>query len=102
VRGEIPAKRVFENEGFIAFPDIQPLAKSHFLVIPKEHFSGIDPAPEKVLGGLLHAGAAVARAQGLEKNGYRVAINHGVHGGQTVFHLHLHVLGGEPLGSFGR
>lgn len=99
VTGLVPAKRLYEDEFSIAFPDINPQAQIHVLVVPKEHISSLAEAgPEHtaLLGKLLTAAAAVARLHKLER-GYRVVVNTGTEGGQTVSHLHLHVLGGRHM-----
>jgi histidine triad (HIT) family protein len=104
VRGEIPSPRVYEDERFICIRDIRPQAKIHLLVLPKKHVAGLDEAfPEKgpsqaeLIGELFAAGAKVAHQQGLLPGGFRSVINTGRDGGQTVFHLHLHLMGGESL-----
>ncbi len=100
VRGEIPAEIVAEEEEWIAFRDIQPQAPVHVLVIPRMHLSsvaalsGVDAA---LAASLLHAAADVARTEGLEEDGYRVVTNVGERAGQSVPHLHFHVLGGRPM-----
>ena len=97
--GEIPANRVYEDEFCIAFPDINPQAPTHLLVIPKEHIASQAKAVadhKSLLGHLMAATANLARSQKLEK-GYRVVINTGDDGGQTVQHLHLHLLGGRHM-----
>jgi histidine triad (HIT) family protein len=96
----IPAQIVFENDEVLAFRDIRPVAPTHVLVIPKKHVSGIhDAGPEDaaVLGQLLLTARDVAEKLGLSENGYRLVVNQGEHGGQTVHHLHLHVLGGRSM-----
>lgn len=93
-RGEIPAKVVWENDGLLAFDDIAPQAPVHTLVIPREHFSALDGAPEALLGRLMAAVPAVARIKGVAQSGYRTIINTGADAGQTVPHLHVHILGG--------
>jgi histidine triad (HIT) family protein len=101
VAGEIPATVVQETDTTLAFRDIGPKAPVHVLVIPKAHhgdvaaLAGADPG---LAGELLAAAAAVAEAEGLLGDGYRVIFNSGRDGGQEVFHVHAHVLGGEPLG----
>ncbi len=101
VAGDIPATKVHETETTLAFRDIGPKAAIHVLVIPKAHHSDVaalataDPA---LAGELLAAAAAVAEGEGLLDNGFRVIFNTGRYGGQEVFHVHAHVLGGEPLG----
>lgn len=106
VAGKIPSPRVFEDEEFICIRDIQPQAKTHLLVIPKTHVASLDEAfPSKGqgqvdrVGHLFEVATKVARQQGLLPDGFRAVINTGPAGGQTVFHLHLHILGGEPLRS---
>jgi histidine triad (HIT) family protein len=97
--GEIPANRVYEDEYSIAFPDINPQAPTHFLIVPKEHLASQAKAlaeHEPLLGHLLVVAANLARTQKLDK-GYRVVINTGEDGGQTVQHLHVHLLGGRPM-----
>lgn len=98
--GDIPAKRLLEDEHALAFRDITPQAPVHVLIIPKRHIpSHAHALPEDagVLGHLLHVAGEVARAQRLE-NGYRLVINTGADGGQTVDHLHVHLLGGRHMG----
>jgi histidine triad (HIT) family protein len=99
VDGTIPAKRLYEDDETLAFADLNPQAPTHLLVIPKQHITSLaDATPEhqRLLGQLLSAAAEVARRQGLD-NGYRIVINTGADGGQTVGHLHLHVLGGRHM-----
>jgi histidine triad (HIT) family protein len=98
VAGELPAKKVFEDDAILAFADIHPQAPFHCLVIPKVHVATLnDFAPEQreLIGGLLLTAKRIAAEHGLP--GYRVAMNVGREGGQVVFHAHLHVLGGRPL-----
>lgn len=99
VAGEIPAKKVFEDEQVFAFHDIDPKAPTHILVIPKKHVASLahaEAADEAVLGRLLATTARVAQEQGLS-HGYRVVISTGPQGGQTVDHLHVHLLGGRQM-----
>jgi len=100
IRREIPAQIVYEDERAIAFKDIAPQAPVHLLVVPKEPIPGIaqaKPEHEALLGHLLLTAQRVAAEAGLSK-GYRLVINQGEDGGQTVFHLHIHVLGGRAMG----
>ena len=98
VAGEIPAERVHEDELTLAFADIQPQAPTHLLVIPKRHQASLEELDDPALGGaLLAAARTVARQAGLD-GGWRLIVNTGSDGGQEVDHLHLHVLGGRPLG----
>jgi histidine triad (HIT) family protein len=97
--GTIPVTRLFENEQLLAFPDINPQAPVHILIIPKQHFGSLahtEPSDTRLLGHLLATAADVARLQGLLK-GYRLVINTGPDGGQTVDHLHVHLLGGRHM-----
>jgi histidine triad (HIT) family protein len=100
IRKEIPAKILFETEHVLAFHDIQPQAPVHVLVIPKIHVESLAQLEEShraLAGELLLAIQRVARETGIEATGYRTVANTGAHGGQSVFHLHFHVLGGRPL-----
>ena len=97
---EIPANIVFEDDHCLAFRDISPQAPIHILVIPKSVIARIGAADgenQNVLGHLLLTAAEVARREGISETGYRLVINNGSHGGETVPHLHVHLLGGRPL-----
>lgn len=97
---EIPADIVFEDEHCLAFRDIHPQAPTHVLLVPKRpipRLGAATPADHALLGHLLLKAGDVARALGLDATGFRVVINHGPDGGETVPHLHLHLLGGRPL-----
>jgi histidine triad (HIT) family protein len=99
VAGEIPTKRVYEDELSLCFADINPQAPTHLLLIPKEHIVSQAHAQQKhapLLGHLLATAAEMARKANLDR-GYRVVINTGEDGGQTVDHLHLHLLGGRHM-----
>ena len=96
--GQIPAEIVADAQDALAFRDINAQAPTHILVIPKLHIASLDAADDPFeLGRLLHLAARVARDQGLAKSGYRVVVNTNEHGGQTVQHLHLHILGGRQM-----
>ena len=100
VAGEISADIIYRDERALAFRDINPQAPVHALVIPREHMESLDEAAgrdETTLGHLLRVAARVANEQGLSESGYRTIINTGAGAGQSVFHLHLHVVGGRPL-----
>lgn len=101
VRGEIPARKIHEDEVVLAFHDIRPQAPVHFLIIPKAHVASLadcDASHEEVLGRMLALAPKLARAEGAS-DGFRIIINTGRVGGQEVYHLHVHVIGGpEPLG----
>lgn len=97
---EIPAKLAYEDEHCIAIHDINPQAPVHVLVIPKQHLTRIAEAKscdQDVLGHLLLSAAAIAKKLGLEQSGFRIVINNGRDGGESVPHLHVHLLGGRPL-----
>ena len=97
---ENPSSRVFEDEVCVAFNDISPQAPTHVLIIPREHFDSLDAAKEsqkETLGHLLLTAAEIARQKGIADTGYRVVINTNADGGQTVFHTHVHLLGGRPF-----
>jgi len=101
VAREIPADLVYEGERLIAFRDIDPKAPLHVLVIPREHIQSLaasEALHADLLGEALLLAAEIARAEGVAEGGYRTVINTGDDGGQTVHHLHLHVLGGRALG----
>jgi histidine triad (HIT) family protein len=104
VGGEIPATVVRETDRTVAFRDIAPQAPTHVLVIPREHHEdavALAAADPGLLAALVADGAAVAAAEGIDASGYRLVFNTGPESGQTVFHVHLHVLGGAPLAHFG-
>ena len=99
VAGEIPAKKVYEDECTLAFDDINPQAPTHVLVVPKRHLTGLKEAtPEdaELVGRCQLAAAEIARQRGVV-SGYRTVVNVGPDAGQTVFHLHVHLLGGRAL-----
>jgi len=100
VAGEIPASRVFEDDRCIAFNDVSPQAPTHVLIVPRQHIDSLDKAEandKELLGHLLLTGASIAREKGFADDGYRVVINTNSDGGQTVFHVHIHLLGGRPF-----
>ena len=97
-QGKIPVKRLAEDEEFLAFPDVEPQAPVHVLVIPKKHVPTLLDVKDWSLLGRLHAFALrVARDQGIADSGFRVLINTGPDGVQTVGHVHLHLLGGRTM-----
>lgn len=98
-RGDIPSRKLYEDDEVQAFHDINPVAPVHFLLIPKLHLASLLDAEEQhaaLLGKMLVLAARLAREQGLE-NGFRTVINNGKGGGQEVFHLHIHVIGGGNI-----
>jgi len=102
LRGEVPAKKVYEDAWAVAFHDINPQAPVHVLVIPKgKYVSFADftaSAPAEEIAGFMRAVGTVAKDLGLEASGYRLLLNMGEHSGQEVPHLHVHLFGGRPLG----
>ena len=99
VAGSIPAKREYEDSDVLAFADIGPKAPAHFLIIPKKHIASLAETVEEdtpLLGKLMAAATDLAQTKGLS-GGYRVVVNTGDDGGQTVHHLHLHLLGGRQM-----
>ena len=99
-KGEIPSTKVYEDQHVLAFRDINPMAPKHVVIIPKRHVSGLnewDGLTSEEQLALLHACTAVAKAEGITESGYRVVSNCGPDAGQTVPHLHFHVLGGGNL-----
>ena len=101
VAGEIPAKKVFEDDQLVAFEDINPQAPMHVLVIPRAHvatLNDLEPSHDELVGAMVRRAAAIAASRGYAEGGYRTVFNCNGDAGQTVFHLHLHVLGGRHLG----
>lgn len=98
--GEIPARKIYEDDAVIAFEDINPQAPTHYLVIPRRHIASTDaltPADHQTMGETIARAAAIAREHGLTADGYRMVINCGEAAGQTVFHIHVHLLGGRSF-----
>ena len=101
IAGEIPADIVYEDDLVLAFRDIAPVAPVHILIIPKREIPTVNDVTaenEAALGRLLIAAAQIARDEGIADDGYRLIINCNAHGGQEVFHLHMHIVGGRSLG----
>lgn len=99
VRGEIPAKKVYEDDHTLAFEDINPQGPTHVLVIPKKHIRGLKEATQEeaeLVGRCQLTAAKIARERGIEE-GYRTVLNVGPNSGQSVFHLHVHLIGGRHL-----
>ena len=100
LEGEIPAELIYESETAVAFRDINPQAPTHVLVIPRKHISTINDIEfddETIIGSLYSAAQAIATAEGIADAGYRTVMNCNEGAGQSVFHIHLHVLGGRQL-----
>jgi histidine triad (HIT) family protein len=98
--GKIPADIIYEDDDVIAFWDISPAAPKHFLIVPKKHIVNLSDLAEdddQLIGKMMRVSAQVAEKNGIE-TGYRTIINNGADAGQVVFHLHMHVLGGRPMG----
>ena len=98
LKGEVSADKLYEDDDILAFKDISPQAPVHFLVVPKKHIKGpegITPDDERLIGKLIRMGGEIAKQQGIEH--YRALLNNGEQAGQTVFHLHLHVMGGRAM-----
>jgi histidine triad (HIT) family protein len=101
IQGEIPAAIIYEDEKVIAFNDINPQAPIHALVIPRQHIRTLNDITEpdrELVGHMVMVAAKLAEQQGFASDGYRTVLNCNDHGGQTVFHIHLHVLGGKAMG----
>lgn len=100
IKGEIPSTKVYEDELVYAFRDIEPQAPTHILIIPKEHIASANELNESncsVVGHVFAAAAKIAASEGIAGDGYRIVNNCGENGGQTVKHLHFHMLGGRSL-----
>ncbi|HZN62020.1 MAG TPA: histidine triad nucleotide-binding protein [Planctomycetota bacterium] len=98
--GTIPATTVYSNDEIVAFRDVNPQAPTHILVIPRKHIASIlelDPADEALAGRILRTAAAIARAEKIADRGFRLVLNCNREGGQTVFHLHVHLVGGRVM-----
>jgi histidine triad (HIT) family protein len=100
VAGEVPAELVAEGEEWVAFRDIDPRAPTHVLVVPRRHVETLDDLSEAegpLVGTLILAAAGIAREEGIVEGGYRLVFNCGAGAGQSVYHIHLHLLGGRKL-----
>ncbi len=100
IKGEIPSKKVYEDEKVFAFEDIHPQAPVHILIIPKEHIcsiSDLDKEHDSLMGYILRVAAKLAEEKSINETGYRVVINCGPDAGQAVFHIHFHLLGARSL-----
>lgn len=101
IRGEIPSDKVYENELVYAFSDIDPQAPVHVLIVPKKHMQSVLEAGGEnasCMEAMMEAARHIVKEVGLEENGFRLVLNTGKDGGQTVDHLHMHLLGGRALG----
>lgn len=104
IQGEIPSAKVYEDERTYAFRDIAPAAPTHVLIVPKRHIDSINAMSaedEPLIGHLFYAAKQIAAQEGVANGGYRLVINTNADAGQTVFHVHLHLLGGKIMGKMG-
>jgi len=100
VKGEIPCSKVYEDDRVMAFDDIHPMAPVHVIIIPKAHIPtllDVNPTQDDVIRALYHAAQVIAKAKGVDQKGFRTVINCNKEGGQVIFHLHMHLLGGKTL-----
>lgn len=101
IAGDVPSTKVYEDDEVFAFEDISPRAPTHVLVVPKKHISTVNDLraeDNELVGHMVGAARSIARDRGIDESGYRAAFNVNKDGGQVVYHIHLHVLGGKPLG----
>ena len=100
IKGDIPCSKVYEDDNVLAFDDIHPMAPVHVIIIPKQHIPtlmDIDSKKSDIMNNLVSAAQKVARMKSIDEKGFRTAINCNAEGGQLVFHLHMHLLGGRKL-----
>jgi histidine triad (HIT) family protein len=100
VKGEIPGNIVYQDQAVTAFYDIHPVAPTHLLLVPNKHIPSVNevtPEDEPVLGRLFTLAMHLAVQEGIDEKGYRLIVNTGFHGGQVVFHLHMHLMGGQRM-----
>lgn len=96
--GKIPADKVYEDDKMVAFRDLEPAAPTHVLLVPKAHAANVREADPALVGYMLGKAGQIAAELGIREKGFRLVINTGEDGGQTVQHLHIHLLGGKPMG----
>ena len=104
VKGEIPSTNIYRDEQVTAFRDLSPAAPTHILIVPNKHIDSVNAMTvddEQLIGHLFFAAKQIAAQEGLAEDGFRLVINTNAHGGQTVFHIHLHLLGGRQLTKMG-
>lgn len=97
IAGDIPSAKVYDDEFVYAFRDINPQAPTHVLIVPKKHMANVMECDNETMGHILDAAKAIAKAEGVTESGFRLVTNCGTGAGQTVFHLHFHLLGGKQL-----
>ncbi len=101
INKEIPAEVVYEDDKVLAFKDINPQAPFHCLIIPRKHIATLNDIADdecELVGHMIQTAGTIAKEQGFDQDGYRTVFNCNTHGGQTVYHIHLHLLGGKPMG----
>lgn len=100
INGEIPSNKVYEDENILAFDDINPMAPVHVIIVPKEHIAtllDLSRGTAGIVGDMYLAAVEIARIKGIDERGFRTVINCNEDGGQVIFHLHMHLLGGQKL-----
>ncbi|MBW2630372.1 MAG: histidine triad nucleotide-binding protein [Deltaproteobacteria bacterium] len=97
VRGEIPANIVYESENVLAFDDVNPMAPVHVVAVPKIHVATLMDVSGGMMDGMISAVQEIAKIKGIDKKGFRTVVNCNENGGQVIFHLHVHILGGRKL-----
>jgi histidine triad (HIT) family protein len=100
INGHAPATTVYKDEEITAFLDIHPVAPTHILIVPNKHITSVNevhPEDEPVMGRLFSIARELAKKEGIAQNGYRLIVNTGTHGGQVVYHLHMHLMGGQRM-----
>jgi len=101
IAGEVPCQQVYSDDLVVAFYDIHPVAPIHILVVPRAHIASVNellPEDEPLVGRLFSAARQIAWEQGIQDSGYRLIVNTGPHARQSVYHMHLHLIGGQPMG----
>ena len=104
IKGEIPSTNVYKDEFVTAFRDINPVAPTHILIVPNKHIDSVNmliPDDEPLIGKMFAVAKQLAAKEGIAENGYRLLVNTGEEAGQTVFHIHLHLLGGRTMRALG-
>jgi histidine triad (HIT) family protein len=100
ISGSLPSKRVYQDDLITAFEDIHPVAPTHILIVPNQHLDSLNEASEKdvsMLGRMFVVARELAKQMGIQDSGYRIAVNTGPHAGQVVYHLHMHLVGGQRM-----
>ena len=100
INGQAPATILYKDEEITAFQDIHPVSPTHILIVPNKHIASVNevrPEDEPVMGRLFSIARKLAKEKGIDENGYRLIVNTGAHGGQVVYHLHMHLVGGQRM-----